>query len=63
MASIAQIDGNLTLDKADPEIYDLVEREKHRQWSGLELIASEVQTSVGGHTRARSLRASCSDCV
>jgi len=45
MASIAQIDGNLTLDKADPEIYDLVEREKHRQWSGLELIASENITS------------------
>jgi glycine hydroxymethyltransferase len=29
----------------DPELFDLIEREKHRQWSGLELIASENFTS------------------
>jgi len=38
----APIDGNQTLEQADPEVHDLVEREKHRQWKGLELIASEV---------------------
>jgi glycine hydroxymethyltransferase len=36
------IDMNRTLAEQDPEIFDLVEREKNRQWKGLELIASEV---------------------
>ena len=36
------IDMNRTLEEQDPEIADLVEREKNRQWKGLELIASEV---------------------
>jgi len=39
------MDGNATLAVQDPEIHDLVEREKHRQWRGLELIASENITS------------------
>lgn len=30
-----------SLCEADPEIYDLIEKEKNRQWRGLELIASE----------------------
>lgn len=30
------------LAKVDPEIHKLIEQEKERQFSGLELIASEV---------------------
>lgn len=30
------------LKEVDPEIHSLIEEEKRRQWSGLELIASEV---------------------
>jgi len=26
----------------DPDLFDLIQKEKHRQFSGLELIASEV---------------------
>jgi len=37
--------GNVPLAEADPEIADLVEREKNRQWRGIELIASENFTS------------------
>ncbi|KAJ3296005.1 Serine hydroxymethyltransferase, cytosolic [Borealophlyctis nickersoniae] len=36
---------NTTLDQEDPEIYDLVQKEKWRQYSCLELIASENFTS------------------
>lgn len=35
--------GNLPLAEADPVVADLVEKEKNRQWRGLELIASEVR--------------------
>ena len=42
MQAHMEMDGNALLEVQDPEIYDLVEREKHRQWVGLELIASEV---------------------
>lgn len=31
------------LEQEDKEIFDIVENEKYRQWSGLELIASEVR--------------------
>lgn len=34
--------GNVPLADADPEVADLVEKEKNRQWRGIELIASEV---------------------
>jgi glycine/serine hydroxymethyltransferase len=34
--------GNIPLVEADPEVAELVEKEKNRQWRGLELIASEV---------------------
>lgn len=34
---------NLPLKTVDPEIYRLIQREKMRQFSGLELIASEVR--------------------
>ncbi|KAK9762454.1 glycine hydroxymethyltransferase shm1 [Basidiobolus ranarum] len=36
---------NTTLEQEDKEIYDLIEQEKYRQFSGLELIASENFTS------------------
>jgi len=38
-------DGLKPLKEADPEIYELVELEKVRQWKGVELIASENFTS------------------
>ena len=44
---MAQVDSwnagmNTPLQQEDPEIYDLIQKEKYRQYSGLELIASEV---------------------
>ncbi|OMH78714.1 Serine hydroxymethyltransferase 2 [Zancudomyces culisetae] len=36
---------NASLSEQDPEVYDLVQKEKHRQQSSLELIASENFTS------------------
>lgn len=32
-----------SLADADPEMYELLQREQTRQWRGLELIASEVR--------------------
>lgn len=37
--------GLTSLSEADPEIHDLIEREKRRQCTGIELIASENFTS------------------
>lgn len=37
--------GNQSLEEHDPELFDLIEQEKNRQWRGLELIASENFTS------------------
>lgn len=37
--------GQQSLEEHDPELFDLIEREKRRQWSGIELIASENFTS------------------
>jgi len=37
---------DVSLEEHDPEIFDLIEREKNRQWKGLELIASENFTST-----------------
>ena len=37
--------GQRTLEEHDPDMFDLIEREKFRQWTGLELIASENLTS------------------
>ena len=34
--------GNMPLVECDPDVADLIEKEKNRQWRGLELIASEV---------------------
>lgn len=37
--------GSQSLEEHDPILFDLIEKEKYRQWSGLELIASENFTS------------------
>lgn len=39
---------NTSLEQEDKEVYEIVENEKLRQWSGLELIASEVRYYIGG---------------
>ena len=39
------IPGTAPLEEHDPEMFDIIEREKHRQWTCLELIASENLTS------------------
>jgi glycine hydroxymethyltransferase len=41
----SSLPGQTSLEQHDPELYDIIEHEKHRQWSGLELIASENFTS------------------
>ncbi len=49
----------LPLSEADPEMHALIEKEKARQYSGLELIASENFTSRavrGASPRARLRR-------
>jgi len=38
--------GRVPLKEHDPELYDLIEQEKSRQWRSLELIASENFTSL-----------------
>jgi glycine hydroxymethyltransferase len=46
MATIpTSLSGQTSLEEHDPVLFDLIEKEKHRQWSGLELIASENFTS------------------
>lgn len=37
--------GNRAVDEVDPELYDLLRKEKQRQYEGIELIASENFTS------------------
>eukprot|EP00559_Dactyliosolen_fragilissimus_P001102 CAMPEP_0184861738 /NCGR_PEP_ID=MMETSP0580-20130426/6343_1 /TAXON_ID=1118495 /ORGANISM="Dactyliosolen fragilissimus" /LENGTH=467 /DNA_ID=CAMNT_0027359331 /DNA_START=243 /DNA_END=1647 /DNA_ORIENTATION=+ len=41
----AEITGLVSLEEHDPEMFDLIEQEKNRQWKSLELIASENFTS------------------
>ena len=41
MSIPTSIPGQMSLLEHDPDLFDLIEREKHRQWTGLELIASE----------------------
>lgn len=46
MSAIPQtLPGQKSLADHDPVLFDLIEKEKNRQWSGLELIASENFTS------------------
>jgi len=42
---ISKISGKSPLAEQDPEMYNLIKKEKHRQFEGLELIASENFTS------------------
>ena len=44
--TMSTFSGLTPLSEADPVMYDLIEREKNRQWRGLELIASEVSISI-----------------
>jgi len=43
--SSTKLPGNASLAEHDPEMFDLIEQEKNRQWRSLELIASENFTS------------------
>ena len=45
MSIPTSLPGQVPLETHDPDLFDLIEREKHRQWSCLELIASENITS------------------
>jgi glycine hydroxymethyltransferase len=45
MISTVKLPGNVSLEEHDPVMFDLIEKEKNRQWKGLELIASENFTS------------------
>lgn len=42
MSRLPLLKQNKPLEEVDPELFDLIERERTRQWKGLELIASEV---------------------
>ncbi len=46
MSIPSNLPGQISLEQHDPVLFDLIEKEKHRQWSGLELIASENFTST-----------------
>jgi len=39
------LEGNKSLATVDPEMFDLIQQERHRQFNGIELIASENFTS------------------
>lgn len=41
----ATLPGNVSLENHDPELFNIIEQEKNRQWKSLELIASENFTS------------------
>jgi glycine hydroxymethyltransferase len=43
--TVQEFRGLLSLEEHDPELFDLIEQEKSRQWRSLELIASENFTS------------------
>ena len=45
MNGVERLPGNVSLEEHDPELADLIQQEMTRQWSGLELIASENFTS------------------
>ncbi|CAE6198075.1 unnamed protein product [Arabidopsis arenosa] len=46
--------GNTPLVSVDREIHDLIEKEKHRQCRGIELIAAEIDRSVNNHPSSPS---------
>lgn len=41
---VSGLTGNESMAEDDPEMWELVQEEKHRQKCGLELIASEVSS-------------------
>ncbi|KAK8797033.1 hypothetical protein WA158_004243 [Blastocystis sp. Blastoise] len=43
--SFASTPGRVPLAQHDPELFDLIEKEKNRSWKSLEMIASENFTS------------------
>jgi len=45
MAKFLPMNGLNPLEQHDPELFDMIEREKQRQWKCLELIASENFTA------------------
>jgi len=55
--------GNVSLADSDPDVADLIEREKNRQWRGLELIASEVSFATCGCMCLRGSLLAGSVCV
>ena len=57
MSIPTSIPGEKPLEEVDPEIFDIIEMEKRRQWSGLELIASENLTSKAVMTCLGSCKA------
>jgi glycine hydroxymethyltransferase len=44
-STVPKLEGNKSLEDVDPELFDLIEQEKVRQFKGIELIASENFTS------------------
>merc|ERR1719171_1638832 len=46
MAKRQMLEGNKPLSEVDPEVYDLIGQERHRQIKSIELIASENFTST-----------------
>ena len=45
-SSRSEFNGNIPLAIDDPEVYSIVSKEKNRQKTGLELIASEVRVMI-----------------
>jgi glycine hydroxymethyltransferase len=45
MTKREMLEGNKPLSEVDPQMYDLIGEERHRQYNGIELIASENFTS------------------
>jgi len=50
--------GNMALAECDTEVAELIEKEKNRQWRGLELIASEVRVFAPARSEMRPVRVS-----
>ena len=47
--------GQESLPEDDPELYQVIQKEKHRQTHGLELIASEVSRSHEVRSKSKKL--------
>ena len=60
---MAQPTGLEPLSQVDPELSDLIEKEKTRQWHSLELIASENFTSKGTSAGVLVLSPQARQCI